>query len=171
MKRLSTLRSLHVGYFTVEKRHLQILVDINLLRTQVDDLVRCAKRGFYLIGRLPFFYLLRFRRGRLLLRLSSASTLLVATLLVITIAIAALLSAVALIAAAVIDGKQSGDCILHLGRARVPERSLGELEDHIGLIERRGTGVVTGIATDDADLHLVPAQLSPHPPRTSLSSP
>src|SRR5260370_10929324 len=113
MKRLATLRSLHVGYFTVEKRHLQILVDINLLRTQVDDLVRCAKRGFYLIGRLPFFYLLRFRRGRLLLRLSSASTLLVATLLVITLALSPLLSPVAFVAPPFTDGKPARHCIAH----------------------------------------------------------
>src|SRR5208337_1233215 len=145
--------SLHVGYFSIEKRHLQILVDIDLLGAQIDDLVWRSERGFHLIGGLTFFNLLGFGRGRLLLRLSSTATLLISALLVITITIAALLSA--LVAATVIDGKQSGDRVFHLGGVGVGQRSFGELKNHVGLVERLRIGVVTGIAGDDADDHLV----------------
>src|SRR5208337_2019590 len=96
---------LHVRNFAVNKRYLDVLVDIDLLGAKIDDLVRLADRGFHLIGGLPFFYLLRLRRGRLLLRLSSTSTALVVPLLIV---------AAALMPAAVIDGEESGDRIFYL---------------------------------------------------------
>src|ERR1700688_211336 len=106
-------RSLHVRHFPVDKRYLNVLVDINLLGPKIDDLVRHADRGFHLIWGLPFFYLLRLGRRRLLLPLSSTSTLVVPLLIVATLS-AALLSVAALIAAAVIDVEESGNRIFHL---------------------------------------------------------
>src|SRR5205807_9849845 len=93
-------RSLHVRNFSVHKRDLNILVDVNLLRPKIDDLIRRANRGFNLIGRLPFLYLLRFRRRSLLLLLplssTSASALIICLLIVPTAALlsATLLSAI-----------------------------------------------------------------------------
>jgi len=61
-----------------------------------------------LIGRLALLYLLRFRRGRLLLRLSS-------TLVIALLAVTALLVVVAtLIARTVINGEKSGNRIFNL---------------------------------------------------------
>src|SRR5271170_663572 len=103
--------SLHIRHFSVDKRDLNILVNIDLLGAQIDDLVRLADGGYDLIGGLPLFNLLR-RWGRLLLRLRlSLSCTLVASLLVVVIA--ALLSA-ALIAGAIIEREESGDCIFDL---------------------------------------------------------
>src|SRR3981081_1360969 len=90
-------RSLHVRHFPVEKRHLEVLVYKNLLGAKIHDLVRLAERGFYLIGGLPFFKLLRLGRRRLFLRLSSTATL-VACLLVINISIASAIVIAALCA-------------------------------------------------------------------------
>ena len=91
-----TERSLHVGNFAVYKRDLEVLVDKDLLGAKIDDLVGVPERGFHLIGGLPFFYLLRLGRGRLLLRLSLSRTLsctLVAALLVVALLIASTLIA------------------------------------------------------------------------------
>src|ERR1700688_4597886 len=110
-------RSLHVRHFSVEKRHLEVLVNKNLLGAKIHDLVRLAERGFYLIGALPFLNLLRLGRRRLLLRLSDTTTL-VAPLLVITITMAGDIAIAALsdtlIAGAVIDVQEFCNRIFHL---------------------------------------------------------
>ena len=57
--------------------------------------------------------------------------------------------------AAVIDGEESGDCSLLFGWVGRGQSSFGELEDDVGFVESLRIGVVTGIASDDADDHLV----------------
>ena len=156
-------RSLHVGNFSVQERNLDVLVDINLLGAKIDFFVGLADRSYNLIGSLSFFDLLRLGWWSLLgLRLSAglvAARLLVVALLIVIIAIAAALLPVvvgALIAAAaVIDGEESADRIFHLARVGCCKRSFGELENHVGLVERSWTGVVARIASDDADLYLI----------------
>src|SRR4030081_3085033 len=109
-------RSLHVRHFSVEKRHLEVLVYKNLLGAKIDDLVRLAECGFYLIGGLPFFNLLRLGRGRLF-HLPSTATL-IACIISISIAIgmAGAIAALCatLIAGAVIDVQEFGDRIFYL---------------------------------------------------------
>ena len=80
-------RSLHVGHLPIEKRHLQVLVYKNLFGAKIDDLVRRADHGSYLIGGLSFFNLLRLGRRRLLLRLSGTTTVVSYLGLVISIGI------------------------------------------------------------------------------------
>src|SRR5260370_25919509 len=110
-------RSLHVPHFSVEKRHLEVLVNKNLLGAKIHDLVRLAERGFYLIRALPFLNLLRLARSRLLLRLSDTTTL-VASLLVITITMAGVIAisplSDTLLAGAVIDVQEFCNRIFHL---------------------------------------------------------
>src|ERR1019366_7560439 len=117
-------RSLHIGYFSVQKRNLNILVDVNLLGPETYDLVRRADCRFHLIGRLSFFYLLRLCRRLLLLFLSlslpSASTL------IVPLIVAALLVALPLLVVGA-NGKQLGDRIFHLARARFRQSTAREL--------------------------------------------
>src|SRR5579862_7789010 len=59
--------SLNVGNFPVHERHFQIFVNPDLLRAEIDDLIRLAESSLHLIGSLPL--LNRLRLGLLLLRI------------------------------------------------------------------------------------------------------
>src|ERR1039458_4423262 len=104
-------RSLHIRHFPVDESNLNVLVDVNLLGTKIDDLVRVADRGFYLLGGLPLFNLRGLRRRCLLLLCLSLSRTLIVALLVVIIAA---LQSSALLAGAIIEREQAGDRIFYL---------------------------------------------------------
>jgi hypothetical protein len=44
------LRLLHIGNFAVQKCHLDVLVNVNLLAAQVEDFFRIAQSRLHLVG-------------------------------------------------------------------------------------------------------------------------
>src|SRR5579862_253656 len=146
--------SLNVGNFPVHERHFQIFVNPDLLRAEIDDLIRLAESSLHLIGSLPL--LNRLRLG-LLLRLLRCLLILSALspLPALSILSALLLSLILLLLRIVADGQQLADRVLDISCARFGERSLRKLENHIRFVVRRRIGLVARIARHDAHRHRV----------------
>jgi len=150
---------LHIHNFAVHERHFDVFVDVQLLGSEIDDLVGLADGGYHLVGCLSLLDLLRWRGC--LLRLSS--TCLVVSLLVIAllsvallvVAIAALLSVALISAGAVVEVQKAADGVFDLGGTRIGQRSFWKLEDDFGFVEGCRTDVVAGIAGDEAKDDLV----------------
>lgn len=151
---------LHVRNLPVQKCHLDVFVDVNLLASEIDDLVGNSDGSLHLIRRLTLFDLLRLWWGTLLRLSSSAAataTTLVVSALIITVAVAIAIAAlaIALIAGAVVECQQAGHYIFYLGWVRIRQRALWKLKHNICLVESRGADVIARIASDDTHQNLV----------------
>src|SRR5258708_1579222 len=149
---------LNVEHLAVQESHLEILVDINFLGSQVHDFLRLAHRAFDLFRGHPLLNVLRLGLRLLLLVLICLLTLpallvtLLSTLLPTALIIAGLLRVVT-------DGEQLADGIFHVTRTGLGQGSLGKNEDHVRLVVGRRVGLVAGVASDDAHDHLVFVQI------------
>ena len=126
------LRSLHVGNFPVQESHLQILVHIKFLRTEVDDLLRFPHRFFDLFRSHSFLDALGL--GLLLLLLLAPLLALSALLALVSLLAALLPTLVPTLLRVVTDRKHLPDNIFHLSRTCFHQRPAGKLEDHQRLV-------------------------------------
>jgi len=65
-QKITARKSLRIGDFAVHESHLEVLVDVNQLGTEVDDFVRLAEHSLHLVHSLAELNCRRLWRGRLL---------------------------------------------------------------------------------------------------------
>ena len=110
----SRLLLLHVHHLAIQERHLQVFVNVNLLRTEIHHLRRLAHRSHHLIRGHPHLDGLRLSLGLLLLSALLSAALLLPLLLLIP---ALLIAALRLLLRIVADGQQLADRVLDIAGA------------------------------------------------------
>src|ERR1700722_1787538 len=146
---------LHVRNFSVHKRDFEIFINPDLLRAEIDDLVRLAEGTLHLIGGLSLLDGLRLGLRLGLLRLLLPALLILSSLTLSGLTLLAFIPALILLLSIFANGKQLPDCVLDVTSARLRQRSLGEHEDHRGFVISRRIGLVACVASNDPHRHRI----------------